>query len=471
MARVLLEVTKGSLLGKKFVYEQTVRLFVGRQGDCGIILPESTVSRYHCILEITPPVVKLQDFGSLNGTYINGERIGQCEPDDTPEEEKKVAHAEYLLKNGDVLGLGTNCELTLRITEAGQEEQHGAAEGVRKKCEACGRGFDTEQVDSALCSECFAHREKQLEDELRGLIGSVKTERQWSMGTKPFPIAGFEMVSPLGRGGMGEVWRAREIASGRFYAVKVISPQAKTSETTRKQFLREAELGAAFKHKNIVTTHQIGCVEGCFYILMDLCEGGSVDSLIERGGGRLPLATATSILLQVLAGLQYVHELGNVHRDIKPGNIFLSDCSATAIARIADFGMAKAFDTAGLSRMTKSGTYRGTSVFLSRRQAADFKYAKPEVDIWAAVASYYTMLTGAFVKNFSHGRNPWYVIMAEDPVPILERDESIPSALAAVIDRALIEQPEMAYSSALELRRDMIAALPGDVKETLSEVL
>ncbi len=467
---VTLTVTKGCLLGKKYVYDGKTRLFVGRQGDCGIIMPESTVSRYHCILEITPPEVKLQDFGSLNGTFINGEKIGQREASNNLEE-KEIVHTEYVLKDGDVLGLGSSCELTLHSTESTQEEQIKKTGKAKIKCADCGKFFYTTEDDNALCPECFGRYTKQMDNELRGLIGSAKTEKQEHKGTKISPIAGFEMVSLLGKGGMGEVWRVREIKSDKLYALKTISPQVKTSDTVKEQFLREAEIGVMLTYKNVVSTHQTGSADGSFYILMDLCEGGSVDSLMGQMGGKLSLVTATYIILQVLSGLEYIHTLGVVHRDIKPGNIFLCDHSLTPEAKIADFGMTKAFDTAGLSRLTKSGTYRGTSMFMSRAQATNFKYAKPEVDIWAAAASYYNMLTGAFVKNFSSGRNPWYVITTEEAVPILERDDGIPSALASVIDRALIEQPVMVYHSALELRSDIAAALPPDVKEAVKEVL
>ncbi len=467
---VTLTVTKGSLLGKKYVYDEKTRLFIGRQGDCGIIMPESTVSRYHCVLEITPPEVKLQDFGSLNGTFINDEKIGQREADNAVEE-KDIVHTEYRLSDGDTLGLGRGCELTLRITESTQDEQHSKTERTQKKCIDCGKDFYPGSDDNALCPECFDRYAKQMDNELRGLIGSVKTEKQEHREIKASPIAGFEMVSRLGTGGMGEVWRVRELSSGKLYALKMISPQVKTSDTMKEQFLREAEIAVSLNHKNVVATHKTGSADGCFYILMDLYEGGSVDSFMGRMGGKLSLVTSTYIILQVLSGLDYVHKLSVVHRDIKPGNIFLSDNSGTPTAQIADFGMTKAFDTAGLSRITKTGTYRGTSMFMSRAQATNFKYAKPEVDIWAAAATYYNMLTGAFVKNFSHGRNPWYVITTQNPVPILERDDSIPPELAAVIDRALIEQPTMAYHSALELRSDIVAALPADVKEAVKEVL
>jgi len=193
--------------------------------------------------------------------------------------------------------------------------------------------------------------------------------------------------------------------------------------------------------------------------------------------------------LQVLDGLNYVHHVdlsvpvqkglfkgsmeahGIVHRDFKPGNIFLSSADDRPTAIVADFGMAKAFDAAGYTRITKSGAVMGTPVFMPRQQALDTKYAKPEVDVWAASASYYNMLTGTFPKNFRAGVNPWKVIVGEEAVPISERDASIPKPLAAVIDRALRETPQIGYQSAAALKKDIIGALPDSVRNAMKGVL
>jgi serine/threonine-protein kinase len=266
-------------------------------------------------------------------------------------------------------------------------------------------------------------------------------------------------------------------------------PAVQADENAVKLFLREASVAQALKHKNVVTTYQSGSANGVFYILMDLCEGGSVDGLMEKKGGKLSLEQASWIILQILSGLDYVHNVdltaeirkgifkgtmdaqGVVHRDFKPGNIFLSDHSEMPVAMVADFGMAKAFDAAGLSRITKTGTVMGTPVFMPRQQAIDFKYAKPEVDVWAAAASFYNMLTGAFPKNFRPGKNVWQIIVSEPAVPIRDRNAAIPQQLAAVIDKALREQPEIGYKSAAAFRKDIIAALPGNVKNAVKGVI
>lgn len=631
--KVSLEVTKGTLAGQTFTYEGKTRIFIGRQEDCGIVVPESTVSRYHCVLEIIPPDVKLQDFGSLNGTFLNGKKIGQRSQEQSWEEAKNEQHEEYALQNGDVLGLGSKCELRCKIegaetcTECGAELPEGAlggatiaegselspvyynaqgkrvcevcylvgekeklekriaekkareqaekvaaekaracaaeaeqkrkaaelkqAEAQKKKqkedeakakaeanrvakekadqerkqkeaqaaaqkaeadrkeaerlarelaaklaarpkaeqkaCAECGKLFTPTAPDNNLCPDCLSDRAKVLDGILKIMIGA--------QGKKPgdLPNAsllkGYRKVKLLGKGGMGEVWKVQNEDTGKYYALKTMLPTVKANEDAVKLFLREAGVARCLRHKNVVTTYQSGSSNDTFYILMDLCEGGSVDNLMQKKGGTLSLEQATWIMLQVLAGLDYVHNVdlrpdkengsflgtadahGVVHRDFKPGNIFLSDTTDRPIAMVADFGMAKAFDAAGLSRITKTGTVMGTPVFMPRQQAINFKYAKPEVDVWAAAASYYNMLTGALPKNFRPGKNVWQIIVSESAVPIRSRNASIPKQLAAVIDKALEEQPEIGYLSAAAFRKDIVSALPDSVRNAVRGVI
>ena len=548
-AKVLLEITKGEKTGERFEFSETSRVLIGRQEDCGIVIPMKTVSRYHCLLEIRPPAVRLQDFGSLNGTFINGKKIGQRDQNVSWEEARNQQHQAFDLHDGDVLGLGTQCEIKCRIQRAEtcplcgkalpmapadenatvltgsllpplrmddqgrriceecwkkleaekekrrrQEEElqqtvaEPAPEPVQQddavKCKGCGKVFTPTAQDNNLCPACLADRAKVLDGVLAMLNVNAQKARQRQKTAGSSILAGYEKVSLLGKGGMGEVWKVRETETGKEYALKTMLPDVAMDEQAKRLFLREAGICEQIRHPNVVTAYNTGSANGVLYILMDLCEGGSADDLMKKKGGRLSLELATYITLQTLFGLDYVHNLdisvdipgvkgrasekllvrGIVHRDFKPGNIFLSDSGDHPTAMVADFGMAKAFDAAGRSQVSKTGAVMGTPVFMPKQQARDCKYAKPEVDVWAAAASYYYMLTGQFVKNFRPGVNVWQVLITESAVPIRNRDRSIPSALADVIDRALAESPRLYYTSAAALRRDIIAALPDSVK-------
>jgi len=176
---------------------------------------------------------------------------------------------------------------------------------------------------------------------------------------------------------------------------------------------------------------------------------------------------ATKITMDVLEGLDYAHHApltveikggskvsakGLVHRDFKPSNIFLTGSGNNMRAKVADFVLAKAFVTSGLSGHTRTGVYAGTPVFMARQQITNFKYAKPEVDVWAAAASYYYMLTGDYPKDFAKGSDAFSVALNSNAVPIRKRNKNIPEKLAKVIDTALKEKPEIPIKSAAELR-------------------
>lgn len=511
-AKVTLQIMTGEKQGERFEYAEKARVLIGRREDCSIILPEKTVSRYHCLLEINPPSVRLQDFGSLNGTFLNERKIGQRDRETSWEQAKDEQHDAYDLHDGDVLGLGSACRIKCSIEELEEhtvfeeslpdipEEQPAMPEKIeeipakiddksdnRRTCTGCGKMFVPTSPNNTLCDDCL--RAKVLDDVLAMLNVKAKKERQPAQG--PSILPGYEKVSLLGKGGMGEVWKVRETESGKEFALKTMLPEVASDDQTRKLFLREAGICECLRHRNVVKAYKTGCIDGVLYILMDLCEGGSVDSLVKKNGGKLSIELATWITLQTLAGLDYVHNMdisveiragrfrgkkevdvkGIVHRDFKPGNIFLSDAGDHPVAMIADFGMAKAFDAAGKSQVSKTGAVMGTPVFMPRQQARDCKYAKPEVDVWAAAASYYFMLTGKFPKDFRPGVNVWQVLILEDAIPIRRREPGIPETLAAVIDRALAEKPGLYYSSAAALRRDLIAALPEKIRNYCKEVL
>ena len=548
--KITIEIIKGEGAGQKFEYEDAERIFVGRQADCGIVLPEKTVSRYHCLLDINPPTVKLQDFGSLNGTFLNDVKIGQRERDKSWEEASRDAHKEYELHDGDVIGIGKKCRLKCTVEEpdimaisgawdgtmpeADEDEENPVAydgidlmgnEGAAEESEAVPEGpietAEKERSEAAdwpeeaeektgkeqgADSEAESEEEPKVEPEQKDqkhdeemdkilgelLIAILGGKQERPVG--PSPVEGFDKIALLGKGGMGEVWKVRENKTGKLYALKTMLPQIAGDKKARDMFLREAKLTEFLDHENVVRTYKTGFSNNVYYILMDICEGGSVDDLMKRYGGKLSLNLATFIILQALEGLEYVHNVpvqaeivkrglfggrreklmdakGLVHRDFKPGNIFLMDKSDHPVAKVADFGMAKAFQAAGFTTMSSEGMVKGTVPFMPRQQALDCRFAKPEVDVWAAAASYYYMLTGQFPKNFRQGVNMWQILVTESATPIRQRDPSVPERLAQVIDRALVERPVIGCNSAAALRYDIIRALPEGTRNYCMDII
>lgn len=581
--KIIIKVNKGGLSGKEFVYMEKDSIILGRQADCNIVIPDNTVSRYHCMIEVTPPNVTVRDFGSLNGTYLNGEKIGQRALGMSIEDARNERYNEFPLIEGDTLGLGHDCALTLSVSlpeycancfneltdddidvfsskldahyfegavgrhlchachgeyekrflaKQKAKQEAAEAERVRKeaerlaaelaakekaaddqaarenaererkeaerkaaelksaeekrkkaqaeaeeaanaacraqagktKCAICGASFSPNAPDDKVCQGCIANPKKLLEFLLlQARAGTPEAQA----------IKGYRQIKLLGRGGMGEVWLVEEEKTGKQMALKLMLPKVAADAHSRALFMREALNADRLNHKNVVRQYSSGTSSGTFFILMELCQGGSVDDLIKKHGSKLPIDLATEIMLQVLEGLDYAHHAkiqsnlengqiktvhGLVHRDFKPGNIFLSDASAHPVAKVADFGLAKSFEMAGLTGMTRTGNIGGTPVFMPRQQILNFKYAKPDVDVWAAAASYYFMLTGAFPKEFK-GKDIWMAMLSGKAVPIRTRNASIPKKLAEAIDTALIDQPTIVITSAAELKNMIKGAL------------
>lgn len=500
-AKVTLKIAEGQLSGKEFVFGERTTCIIGRAPDCDPRIPDDahhrTISRHHCLLDINPPDIRVRDFGSLNGTYVNGEKIEQREKRQTPEEAAQTAFPECDLKEGDKIKLGdTVFRVSIFVplvcaecaTEIPEEKKTQAqmtpgiyhCDACRKTVELTGRQKAPVQKPK-VCIKCGKDVSREIGENRQGdfVCASCKEDplqivkfllELAQKGDKDLlAIQGYEILRELGRGGMGAVYLARHARTGNQVALKVMLPQVATDEHAKEMFLREVENTKALKHRHVVEMLDWGFSNGTFFFTIEYCEGGSVEKLMEKRGGKLPIDEAGKIILQALDGLEYAHNAempyvkladgrigrgrGMVHRDLKPANIFLSDSGSSRIAKVGDYGLAKAFDTAGLSGQTRTGTVAGTPSFIPRQQVVNFKYAKPEVDVWGMAASLYNMLTGCVPRDFPRGKDKWQVVLQTDPVPTRKRDASIPKRLAEVIDLALVDNPSLHFKTAAEFKR------------------
>ena len=423
-AKVTLSVTEGKLKGKQFPFDSRTTCIIGRNPDCNIKIPsDNCISRYHCLLDINPPDIRIRDFGSLHGTYVNGECIGRRDINQTPEEGAKLQLSEYDLKDGDVIQL-SNTAFQVSI----------------------GKGLDI--PPTWIIPEDTSDIPSRLEIDLDTDLGSIE---------------GYTKIKLLGRGGCGEVYLARHddrIGNRKLVALKTLLPRVAVMPYMKARFLAEAEQTKMLAHPNLVKFDDCGEANGIFYFTMEFCDRGSVVHLMEKRGGKLAVEEATDIILQVLDGLHYAHtEKGLVHRDIKPGNIFLTVYSGNTVAKLGDYGLTKAFDLAGLSGQTLTGTVMGTPSCMPRQQVLDFKYVKPDVDVWATAATLYYMLTGKYPRDLTGDIDPMLEILTKPPVPIRERDSSIPQPLAELLDLALIDHPQLHFKNAIAFKQALLSAI------------
>nr|WP_272919857.1 serine/threonine-protein kinase [Streptomyces sp. SID4948] len=285
----------------------------------------------------------------------------------------------------------------------------------------------------------------------------------------PPEVPGYRVVRELGRGSQGVVRLARSLATGDLVALKQVPATRQADDRARFALRRELESVRALRHRNIVEFRDSGDDQRAFYFAGEYCPGGSLEGFAARHGGKVPPAQALGVVRQVLAGLAYAHRAelpalrqqdgapavvhGLVHRDVKPANILLAGPGPDGgpVVKLADFGLAKAFEHAGLSGHTRTGAMGGTIPFMARTQLIGYKYAGPEVDVWASAACLYWMLTGATPRDFPPHKDPVAVALREPVVPVRERDPSLPRRLAEVIDEALNDDPAVTVRTADEL--------------------
>ncbi|MCK6456771.1 MAG: serine/threonine protein kinase [Phycisphaerae bacterium] len=260
----------------------------------------------------------------------------------------------------------------------------------------------------------------------------------------------YEIIEPIGRGGMGIVYRARDTVAQRDVALKILPRSLAIDDTYLSRFRREAQAASKLKHPNIVTVYDHGVLEKLNYIAFELVDGPSLDRLI-RQEERLAEAQVVEIALAVARALQHAHGQGVLHRDIKPGNILVT---RGGDVKLADFGMAK-YVASSLSFQTTVGRVFGTPAFLSPEQALGADDVDARADIYSLGCVVYNMATG---RPPFQGDNPFVVIDQHrrmDPVPIRSINTQISTALEAFVSRAMAKLPEHRYQAADEVIWDL----------------
>jgi eukaryotic-like serine/threonine-protein kinase len=278
--------------------------------------------------------------------------------------------------------------------------------------------------------------------------------------TQPRLLGGrYELDGIVGRGGMAEVFRARDIRLDRIVGVKTLRNDLARDQTFQARFRREAQSAASLNHPSIVAVYDTGedMVGGTPvpYIVMEFVDGRTLRDLL-RDDRRLLPERAAEITDGVLRALDYSHRNGIVHRDIKPGNVMLT---RTGEVKVMDFGIARAVSDAQLT-MTQTAQVIGTAQYLSPEQARGER-VDARSDLYSAGCVFYELLTGR--PPFT-GDSPVaiaYQHVKEDPVPPSQVDPEVPAWADAIVLKAMAKDPALRYQSAGEMRNDIQRALAG----------
>ena len=274
----------------------------------------------------------------------------------------------------------------------------------------------------------------------------------------------YEVVAPLGAGGMGEVYRAHDTRIGRDVAVKVLPAALAQDEERLRRFEQEARAAGRLSHPNVLTVHDVGRHEGLPYVVSELLEG---ETLRERlRGTALPVRKAIEIAIQIARGLAAAHEQGIVHRDLKPENVFVAKDGQV---KILDFGLAKLMRaeapleaesnlrTEGYG--TDPGTVLGTVGYMSPEQVRG-RPLNHRSDIFSLGAILYEMLSGRRAFAGDSSVETLNAILKEDPPELSETGKPLPPALDRIVRHCLEKSPDERFASAHDLAFDL-ASLSG----------
>lgn len=420
--RVHLEVTAGPHAGVAMSWP-IGRHLIGRGTASALPLPHDLlVSPEHCELDVSEAGVRIRDLGSRSGTVVNGTRIGDA-----------------ALRNGDEVRLGMS---VLSVQLSRHRSLH-----------------DTVIVESAAADSVAGGQSSQVA--LSSQVASSRSPR----GVLEIP--GYTITSKIGAGGMGVVYDAID-SSGQRVAIKTIIPCEGTSRRAVDLFRREMQLLASLDHPHIVRFRQDGESAGQIYLVMDYIETVDIRELAKslEPGDRLRMLC--TIACQVLDALDYAHQRKLVHRDVKPRNILVARGERGLHAWLADFGLAKNFEQAGLSQLTADQEIRGTPAFMPWEQFRNSRYAKPAVDLYSTAATLFWYLTGqspghtdyrgedqsklgAFLSLFSRSQTD-----PEQAVVVQQALAELPPRLAGILNRALASSVRHRFSSAAELREALL---------------
>ena len=295
------------------------------------------------------------------------------------------------------------------------------------------------------------------------LADAMAEERRRSMSGRR--IGPYQIISFLGAGGMGEVYRALDTRLGRAVALKILPPDSAADAERKRRFLQEAKAASALNHRGIVTVHDIGAEGGLDFLVMEYLEGNTLDKLIPAGGMELKRALQYSI--EIADALAKAHAAGIVHRDLKPSNVMVTVDGAV---KVLDFGMAKFVGMRGtgqggasISTASTPGMIVGTVSYMSPEQA-EGKPIDARSDIFSFGSLFYEMITGRRAFRAESTLSTLSAILKDDPKPLTAVVPDAPRDLERIVARCLQKQPERRFQhtddlkiALVELREEVVS--------------
>ncbi|MFZ9833525.1 MAG: Stk1 family PASTA domain-containing Ser/Thr kinase [Ilumatobacteraceae bacterium] len=260
----------------------------------------------------------------------------------------------------------------------------------------------------------------------------------------------YEIGKRIGRGGMAEIFQARDILLDRPVAMKVLFPEFATDPAFVERFRREAQAAANLNHPNIVAVYDWGKVNNTYYIAMEYVNGRTLADILKQSGTLTPMQVC-DVMSEVASALISAHQNGVIHRDIKPGNILVS---TTGRVKVADFGIARALGAGVEQGLTQTGAVMGTATYFSPEQAQGAS-TDQRSDIYSLGVVMYEMLSGVPPFTGENAVAIAYKQVHERAMPLDQRLTSAPPEVAAIVAKCMEKSPDDRYSSAEEVRDEL----------------
>lgn len=408
--RVIFHVTAGPTAGHALVFTAAGTLVVGRPAgaDARAAPADPYQSRAHFRLNVSPPLCRLTDLGSRNGTFVNGERVAAAD-----------------LAAGDLVRAGRT---EFRVAVATGDDPDETL-------------TDAPAADAGhAATGSFTPAAPPLDDGTQ--ISRLPNAAAPDAGNPTPVVPGYAVVREIGRGAMGAVYEAVREADGQTVALKVIRPGVVPTRQQAERFLREAVILRTLDHPGVVRFFDSGEERGLLWFAMEYVPGTDAARKV-KADGPLPVYQAVRVAVNVLRGLGHAHARGFVHRDVKPSNVLLYRReSGKAGVKLADFGLARVYQASQLSGLTLAGDVGGTPAFMAPEQVTDFRNVGPPADVYSTAATLYYLLTGAYVLDMpGDNESRFAMILGGEPTPVQSRRADIPDTLAAMVHAALAKTP------------------------------
>ncbi|NLO39100.1 MAG: protein kinase [Ruminiclostridium sp.] len=473
---VQLVVIEGYDKDKLLSFEATCSYSVGRGDmdqpvDLKLDSRDRLVSRLHFFIDYRPPRFFIRDNHSTNGTLIKSKNKKNI----LWNQESEIFVGDLIIAGNTIFRLemiepvktARETPSSVGSGEPGNADIPGVHNkippvkntGPAMNCIDCGLPLTTGMTASELesfglpvfmCPNCAAAY--TCEHSLKDLME-------------------YRILKKIGEGSMGLVFLARQETTGMLAAIKTIIPGMSASETDLLLFEREINIMRGLDHPNITKLYEFSFLDDRHYFISEYMPGGDLLLKNDCHGGRMPWKKACIIVCDILSALHYSHEKGIIHRDIKPSNILLKKyLQGNDVPKLTDFGLAKMYENAGLTNITKTTDRRGTPLFMAPEQFINYRYCKPQADIYSTGIVLYYLLSGSFPftesltkrddpLSFLRKRDPILAILENKPVPVLERNPSIPVALSQIVYTAIRRTPEERFRTAKEMRQAILDLL------------